>query len=146
MTYEIPPIVITDVVCGVIEDGSGRFLACLRPQGKHLGGLWEFPGGKVESGESPEQALARELHEELGVVVSVGEPLSPVLWNYQERGIRLLPFRCKLLRGVPAALEHERIQWCTPTEFDSLEWAAADLPILAEIRCAADSFGAGKSS
>jgi 8-oxo-dGTP diphosphatase len=123
-----------DVVCGVIEGANGRFLACLRPQGKHLGGLWEFPGGKVDAGESPEAALARELMEELGVLVHVGEPLREVVWHYEGRSIRLLPFFCTILSGELVAIEHEELRWCAPEDFDSLIWAAADQPILNEIR------------
>lgn len=123
-----------DVVCGVIEDGEGKYLACLRPQGKHLGGLWEFPGGKVDPGESPETALVRELSEELGVEVVVGRALVPVEWTYDRGRIRLLPFICHLLKGHPQALEHEDLIWCAPNEFGSLAWADADLPILEQIR------------
>lgn len=123
-----------DVVCGVIEDGEGRFLACLRPQGKHLGGLWEFPGGKVDPGESPEVALFRELQEELGIDVIVGASLEPVIWTYDRGSIRLLPFRCVITGGSLEALEHEQLHWCAPREFGELDWAAADLPILEQIR------------
>jgi 8-oxo-dGTP diphosphatase len=122
-----------DVVCGVIEDREGRFLACLRPQGKHLGGLWEFPGGKVEVGEIPAAALARELLEELSVEVEVGPPLTPVIWAYTERTIRLLPFRCRIIGGELYATEHEELRWCSPENFHELPWADADLPILREI-------------
>ncbi|NJM39168.1 MAG: (deoxy)nucleoside triphosphate pyrophosphohydrolase, partial [Akkermansiaceae bacterium] len=106
-----------DVVCGVIENSSGEFLACLRPAGKHLGGLWEFPGGKVDPGESPETALVRELREELGVKVEVGAALTPVIWTYPERVIHLIPFHCKVVEGEPQALEHEKILWCAPEKF-----------------------------
>jgi 8-oxo-dGTP diphosphatase len=123
-----------DVVCGVIEDGEGRFLACQRPQGKHLGGLWEFPGGKVDPGESPEAALFRELREELGVDVNVGAPMEPVIWAYDRGSIRLLPFRCAITGGNLHAHEHEQLRWCAPAEFGELDWAAADLPILDQIR------------
>jgi 8-oxo-dGTP diphosphatase len=122
-----------DVVCGVIENAAGGFLACLRPQGKHLGGLWEFPGGKVEGAESPEAALVRELMEELGVLVEVDRPLAPVVWKYDRATIRLLPFHCVIVGGQLAAHEHEELLWCAPEEFSKLHWAAADLPILAEI-------------
>lgn len=122
-----------EVVCGVIENAEGQFLACLRPAGKHLGGLWEFPGGKVECGESPESALIRELREELAVDIEVGSPLGPVIWNYNERMIRLRPYYCRILAGEPRALEHEQLHWCAPQNFDSLSWAAADVPILHQI-------------
>jgi 8-oxo-dGTP diphosphatase len=125
---------MTNVVCGVIEDDAGRYLTCLRPEGKHLGGLWEFPGGKVETDESPESALIRELREELGIDVEVGVALQPVEWVYDRGPILLLPFLCHITRGVPSPLEHEALRWCDPSEFESLEWAPADLPILDQLR------------
>ncbi len=122
-----------DVVCAVIEGSDGRFLACLRPQGKHLAGLWEFPGGKVDPGESPEAALIREIQEELGVEVAVGAPLEPVHWDYEQRSIRLLPFLCSIIVGRPHAIEHEQLLWCAPEDFGNLRWADADLSILQQI-------------
>jgi 8-oxo-dGTP diphosphatase len=122
-----------EVVCGVIENTQGEFLACLRPAGKHLGGCWEFPGGKVDFGETPESALVRELAEELGVLVEVERALSPVIWDYGDRVIRLLPFRCRLVQGEPRAIEHEALLWVSAVNYDSLSWAEADQPILAEI-------------
>lgn len=122
-----------DVVCGVIGDADGRFLACQRPEGKHLGGLWEFPGGKVDPGETPEAALARELMEELAVEVRVGEALTPVVWDYVGKRIRLMPFFCTIVSGELQALEHASLRWCAPEDFPSLEWAEADIPILGEI-------------
>ena len=119
------------VVCGVIADPAGRYLACLRKAGGHLGGLWEFPGGKVEAGENPAQALARELREELGVEVAVGEKMEAVDWDYSGKWIRLMPFSCTILAGVPQALDHEELRWCAPEDFNTLEWAPADVPILA---------------
>ncbi|RYD19172.1 MAG: (deoxy)nucleoside triphosphate pyrophosphohydrolase [Verrucomicrobiaceae bacterium] len=124
---------MTDVVCGVIENAEGLFLACQRPEGKHLGGLWEFPGGKVDAGESPREALARELREELAVEVEVGKALSPVVWDYAGKRIRLLPFLCTITGGELQALEHQAMRWCAPTHFESLQWAEADIPILGEI-------------
>jgi len=122
-----------DVVCGVIEDAEGRYLACLRPEGKHLGGLWEFPGGKVEPGEAPESALIRELAEELGVQVQIADALQPVVWQYERGTIRLLPYRCLLIEGEPRAIEHERVTWCAPEDFGTLAWADADVPVLQEL-------------
>jgi 8-oxo-dGTP diphosphatase len=119
-----------DVVCGVIEDNKGQFLACLRPAGKHLAGLWEFPGGKIELGEFPETALIRELQEELAITVSVGTPLPSIIWSDDEKAIRLLPFYCRIIAGEPTALEHEKLLWCAPENFKEFSWAGADLPIL----------------
>ena len=123
-----------EVVCGVIENSTGQFLACLRPAGKHLGGLWEFPGGKVDPGESPETALSRELMEELAVEVEVGAALTPVTWSYPDCTILLRPFRCRITGGELWALEHEKLHWCAPEQFHELTWAAADMPILEEIQ------------
>lgn len=125
-----------DVVCGVIENALGQFLACLRPAGKHLGGLWEFPGGKIDPGESPQAALVRELMEELAVQVEVGVALTPVIWKYENRTIRLLPFRCKIVCGELQAIEHEELRWCSPEHSGELAWAAADMTILREISAA----------
>ncbi len=122
-----------DVVCGVIENSDGQFLACLRPADRHLGGLWEFPGGKVEPAESPASALIRELREELAVEVEVGPPLTPVIWAYAETTIRLIPYYCRIIAGELQALEHDQLHWCLPQDFNQLNWAAADVPILQEI-------------
>ncbi|MDP3851088.1 MAG: (deoxy)nucleoside triphosphate pyrophosphohydrolase [Luteolibacter sp.] len=117
----------------MIGNEDGCFLACLRPPGKHLGGLWEFPGGKVEPGESPERALVRELREELGVEVRVGTALEPVLWSYDRGDIRLLPYLCVITGGELRLLEHARLHWCAPQDFQTLAWAPADLPVLLQI-------------
>jgi 8-oxo-dGTP diphosphatase len=127
---------MVQVVCGVIRNPEGAYLACLRPKGKHLGGLWEFPGGKVDPGESPEEALVRELGEELAVVVEITRALSPVVWNYGETTIRLSPFLCGIVSGELQALEHEQVRWVLPEDFDTLTWAPADVPILRELRSA----------
>lgn len=123
-----------EVVCGVISDDAGRVLACRRSLGRHLGGLWEFPGGKVDAGETHEEALRRELEEELGIIVSVGERLgAPVEWTDGDVSIRLTAFRCGILEGHAEALEHEEIRWCETHELAGLDWAKADVPLLAEI-------------
>lgn len=127
------------VVCGVIQNPEGAYLACLRPAGKHLGGLWEFPGGKVDPGESPEAALVRELAEELAVQVEVLSPLTPVVWNYGETTIRLCPFLCRIVSGDLQALEHEQVLWVFPADFDSLMWAPADVPVLRELLSVAEA-------
>ncbi|MCF7675909.1 MAG: (deoxy)nucleoside triphosphate pyrophosphohydrolase [Akkermansiaceae bacterium] len=122
-----------DVVCGVIDDGEGRVLACRRPEGGHLAGLWEFPGGKVEAGESASAALVREMREELAVAVDVGMPLTPVLWDDGQRTIRLIPLRCRIVGGVLSLLEHAECRWCDAEAAGELAWAPADLPVLGEV-------------
>ena len=123
-----------EVVCGLIEDGDGRLLACRRPPGKHLGGLWEFPGGKVEPGESPRAALVRELREELAIETVVTGELAPVDWDYGGGPIRLIPFLCRVVTGEPHPHEHDAHEWIDRVSCDRLVWAAADVPILAEWR------------
>jgi len=122
-----------DVVCGVITDGEGRYLVCRRPEGKHLGGLWEFPGGKVDAGELPESALVRELEEELEIRVAVEDSLTPVRWEYDSVTVLLMPFLCKILSGNPRPVEHSEVRWSPSHAFTELDWAPADRPILDEL-------------
>ena len=121
-----------DVVAGLILDPAGRLLACKRPEGKHLGGKWEFPGGKVEAGEESRAALVRELEEDLGIVVLPDKALTPVIWDYGRGPIRLHPYLCTILSGQPHPHEHSEIRWCAREELPSLDWAEADVPILRE--------------
>ncbi len=123
-----------DVVCGVITDSEGKVLACRRGEGRHLAGLWEFPGGKVDEGETPEAALARELKEELGVSVTVGEMLEAVVeWTDGVVSIRLAGYWCRISDGEPVALEHEELRWCKVSALAGLEWAEADVPLVEEV-------------
>jgi 8-oxo-dGTP diphosphatase len=123
-----------EVVCGIIKNSSGEFLACRRGLERHLGGLWEFPGGKVDAGETPEAALARELREELGIRVRVGKPLSAVVeWTDGGVSIRLRGFFCEIIEGVPFAHEHEEIRWCKTAELSLLDWAEADILLVEEL-------------
>lgn len=123
-----------DVVCALIEDGFGRVLVARRPAGKHLAGLWEFPGGKVESGESMESALHRELAEELGCQVDLICPLTPVSQAYAEVTVRLYPWRAALRNGSPEPLarEHEEQRWVDAAQLAALAMPEADVPIVRE--------------
>ena len=123
-----------EVVCGVIRDNDGRVLACRRDLCRPAGGLWEFPGGKMEVGEAPETALERELLEELGIVVETQEKFSAVAeWEDAGVELRLSGYDCLILSGEVMALEHEEIRWCQLGELHALDWAEPDLPILAEL-------------
>lgn len=123
-----------EVVCGIMRNSSGQILACRRGLDRHLGGLWEFPGGKVDAGETPEAALARELLEELGITVQVGKALSSVVeWTDGAVSIRLRGYFCEILKGNPHAHEHEEIRWCELFELPKLDWAEADLPLVEEL-------------
>jgi 8-oxo-dGTP diphosphatase len=123
------------VVCAVIEDGSGRVLVAQRPAHKHLALKWEFPGGKVETGESPEAALAREIREELGIAIEILRALPRFHHDYGAVVITMLPFVARLAPGsaAPHPHEHVAIRWVAPAELPSLDLAAADLPILPQI-------------
>lgn len=120
-----------EVVCLVLQDGAGKVLTTQRPADKRLALLWEFPGGKVENGESPEQALRREIQEELGIELGELEGLSAVDHHYEFGSIRLLPFssRC-LARPVLKLSEHEDARWINLDEWNVLDWAPADVPVI----------------
>ena len=134
---------IGDVVCAIIEC-DGRFLIARRTEGRHLALKWEFPGGKVEPGESEVEALERELFEELQVRVEVIERLTPVEYSYPERSLRLIAFRCRIVDGSPVATDHEELRWISIDDASGYDFPEADLPILAEYRLKLlSAYGAG---
>lgn len=118
------------VLAGVLCDGVGRVLLAERPAGKQLAGFWEFPGGKREDGETPREALWRELHEELGVQVLAAEPLVQVPWCYAARELLLDAWRVTHWQGEPQGLEGQGLQWCLPAEVMPATLAPADREIL----------------
>jgi len=124
------------VVCAVIEDGQGRVLIAQRPAHKHLALQWEFPGGKVEAGESPERALLREIAEELGCAITVQRALPRFVHDYGAVVIEMIPFVCRLAAGSPAPQPHEHValRWATLAELSQVALAAADLPVVASYR------------
>jgi 8-oxo-dGTP diphosphatase len=124
---------IGDVVCAIIEN-SGKFLIAQRPAGKPLAYRWEFPGGKVHEGETEISALSRELREELSIEVEIIERLTPVVHEYTDFSLRLIPFRCRIIRGIPVTNEHESLVWISMDESDRYEFPEADVPVLDEYR------------
>ncbi|MDA8098815.1 MAG: (deoxy)nucleoside triphosphate pyrophosphohydrolase [Nitrospiraceae bacterium] len=122
-----------DVSCAVIIKDN-KVLSVQRGQGRHLGGKWEFPGGKVHDGERPEDSVVREVAEELGLEVSVLRPLTPVTHSYPDKTVRLLPFLCRIEGGTLHLHEHQAFRWLSPHELGSLDWCEADGPILDEAR------------
>lgn len=120
------------VVAALLVDDAGRVLVQQRPQGTAMAGLWEFPGGKIEAGESPETALVRELAEELGITVlpDACEPLTFASATLGQKHLILLLFRCTAWQGEPRALHATALRWATVAELYSLPMPPADLPLL----------------
>ncbi len=132
MRQNTPPL---PVVAAVIER-DGRVLIARRPAHKRQALKWEFPGGKVEPGETPEAALVREINEELSCEIRVIRPLPRSLHAYDWATIELIPFVCCLAPGSPEprALEHSAIAWVRPAEIHGYDLAAADLPVVEALR------------
>ena len=124
---------IIEVVAALIWK-SNRFLICQRPANKARSLLWEFVGGKVEPGETKEQALIRECQEELGITLSVGEVFMDVVHEYPDITIRLTLFNATIAEGVPQKLEHNDIRWITVDEIDQYSFCPADTEILLQLK------------
>lgn len=124
---------MTEVVAALIWDGE-QFLACQRPAHKARGLLWEFVGGKVEPGETRQQALIRECREELDVIIAVGEPFMEVTHEYPDLTVHLTLFRAAIAEGTPKALEHNDIRWITVAEADDYPFSPADQVFLERLK------------
>jgi 8-oxo-dGTP diphosphatase len=127
---------VIDVVCLVLFDADQRVLAARRPPHKRLGGLWEFPGGKIDPDELPDAALRRELREEMGLEVGELVAMGPVEHRYPFGTIRLWPYaaHCEGGKHPEIALhEHTAVRWVNAIEAAKLDWAPADLPVLRKI-------------
>ena len=122
-----------DVVAALIWEGD-RFLACQRPVHKARGLLWEFVGGKVEPGETAEQALIRECREELDVTVAPRDVFMTVIHEYPDLTVRLILFNAIIAEGTPKLLEHNDLRWITTAEIDSLDFCPADEEILKKLK------------
>jgi len=121
------------VAAAALVDPAGRVLLSRRPDHAHQGGLWEFPGGKIEPGEDPVAALRREIREEFGTEIVVGAGLTAVDHDYGDFRIRLHPFLARLAGGGPVANEHADWVWTDAAGARALDWAPADLPVLEEV-------------
>ena len=124
---------MTEVVAALIWQGE-RFLACQRPPHKARGMLWEFVGGKVEPGETKEQALIRECREELDVTVRVGEVFLELTHEYPDLTVHLTLFHAGIAAGTPKLLEHQALRWLTVEEMDQYPFCPADQAFLARLR------------
>ena len=123
---------MTEVVAALIWD-KDKFMICQRPAHKARGLLWEFVGGKVEPGETKEQALIRECREEIAVALSVGDVFMDVVHEYPDLTVHLTLFNATIADGVPHMLEHNDIQWITPSDIPNYAFCPADVEILEEI-------------
>ena len=123
------------VVAVALVDADGRVLICKRPQGKQLAGLWEFPGGKVEAGETPEVALIRELEEELGISTKEAclAPLSFASHSYETFHLLMPLYVCRKWQGVPEAREHAALKWVRPQTLRDYAMPPADEPLIAPL-------------
>lgn len=123
---------VTEVVAALIWDGD-TFMICQRPAHKARGLLWEFVGGKIEPGETGEEALIRECREELAVTVSVGAVFMDVTHEYPDLTVHLTLYHASVADGVPQKLEHNDIRWITPQQIPDYAFCPADVEILEEI-------------
>ncbi len=121
---------MTIVTCAIIEK-DGKVLCAQRSESMHLPLKWEFPGGKVEDGENPEDCLKREIGEELGFDINIIERLPSNIHRYPDMSsFELIPFRCRLVGGELDIKEHKQVKWLKRSELMEIDWAEADIPIL----------------
>ena len=129
-----------DVSAAVIIDANGRIFAAERGYGNYKG-WWEFPGGKIEPGETPEQALKREILEELDTMIEVGEIIGEVDYDYPEFHLHMRCFRCRVVKGNLTLKEHDSSAWLSCDGLYGVKWLPADFPILERIADSLKSIG-----
>jgi len=122
-----------EVVAAVIFDAEGRIFATQRGYGDWKD-WWEFPGGKIEAGETPEQALVREIREELDTDIEVGDLLRTIEYDYPSFHLTMHCFRCAVPNGTIVLKEHEAAKWLAPAELTSVRWLPADEDIIGQLR------------
>ena len=122
-----------------------KIFAARRAANKHLAGYWEFPGGKLESNESPEQCLARELYEEFGLKVSIGDFFMESIHAYDEKLVRLLAYWVPFIGTIDEMNDHDETRWMDPHSLQTLNWAPADRPIVAALHGGGNELLVGKS-
>lgn len=119
-----------EVAAGVIYNPQGQILIAKRAVNQHQGGLWEFPGGKIEAAESAQQALARELHEELAIDVTASEPLIRIEHEYSDKAVVLDVWCVTAFNGVARGVEGQPLEWVLPSELKNYDFPAANEPII----------------
>ena len=122
-----------EVVAAIIHDSEGRIFATQRGDGEFKD-FWEFPGGKIETGETPEEALRREIWEELETRIMVDKLITTVEWDYPSFHLSLHCYWCTVESGHLELKEHEAARWLSPDELDSVDWLPADTAVIAELR------------
>ena len=122
------------VVGAVIENEQGKVLAALRSPDMTLPNYWEFPGGKIETGETRQEALRREIQEELGCAITVEEAVEDTTYEYEKVIVRLETFVAKIVEGQPVAAEHAELRWIAKDQLHTLEWAPADIPAIEKLK------------
>lgn len=120
---------VVRVTAALLTDAAGRIFVARRGPDRHLEGLWEFPGGKIEPGESPEACLARELTEELGIIASVGRLRASCVHAYDRVTIELLAYDATLVSGTITLKDHDAMDWVEPAHLLDIPLAPADIPI-----------------
>lgn len=125
--------VVAAIIKAVNENGETIIFATQRGYGDFKGG-WEFPGGKIESGETPQEALKREIIEELDTEVSVGDLMDTVEYDYPQFHLSMDCFWCQIVRGNLVLKEHEAARWLTKDELNNVEWLPADITLIEKIR------------
>lgn len=121
-----------EVVAALIRN-DGKFMICQRPENKSRPLLWEFPGGKVEAGETKEEALVRECKEELDIELAVGEIFAESTFVYPDISVHLTLLEARIVSGEPKLLEHRDIRWITPEEAHLFEFSPADVPFVEKL-------------
>jgi 8-oxo-dGTP diphosphatase len=121
-------------VVGAVIIENEKILCAQRGATKTLAYMWEFPGGKIEEGETPQSALKREINEEMCCTIEIGELIETTVHEYDFGFVHLTTFYCYLLKGKPILTEHVAIQWLPANELMSLEWAPADIPAVKKIQ------------
>ena len=122
----------TEVTCAVIVR-DGLILATRRGKDMDHAGLWEFPGGKLHPGETYEECLIREIKEELNVTVRITGELVPSEFQYPQKRIKLIPFWAEVVEGTLYSVEHDRVEWFSPSQLMRLAWPGADMPIVEQV-------------
>lgn len=120
-------------VVGAVIVADNKVLCAQRGPGA-LAGMWEFPGGKIETSETPSEALEREIEEELHCSVKVGEEVATTTYEYDFGIVTLTTFYCDLIEGTPTLTEHAEVRWESPADMHHLDWAPADIPAVARIQ------------